>query len=197
MPEPVSLANAKQHLRLEATFNDEDDLLTGMIVAARRGCERYLNRSVIGQSRIATFTRFPIYPYVITGQLPLRDQLSLYLEGGLLASVDSVTYTDTGGVFRTIDPSTYTLDAAVVPALLTPSDVWPTAIDRPASISVAYTLAAMNTDDATTVAQAIRLLIGHWYRNRESVAVDVRGTPIELPNTVAWLLDTLRVIPFR
>jgi uncharacterized phage protein (predicted DNA packaging) len=42
MQEPISLAEAKKHLRVE--FEDDDTLIQGLIVAAREYAEGFLNR---------------------------------------------------------------------------------------------------------------------------------------------------------
>jgi hypothetical protein len=42
MTEPISLAEAKKHLRVE--FDDDNDLIQGLIVAAREYAEGFLNR---------------------------------------------------------------------------------------------------------------------------------------------------------
>lgn len=43
--EPVTLDEAKKHLRVE--FNDDDALIEGLIVAARQWAEDFLNRSLV------------------------------------------------------------------------------------------------------------------------------------------------------
>ncbi len=48
MAEPVSLAALKLHLRLDASETDEDDLLTGMLLAARRALEKHTGRIIVG-----------------------------------------------------------------------------------------------------------------------------------------------------
>ncbi|BBC72917.1 phage protein [Altererythrobacter sp. B11] len=42
------------------------------------------------------------------------------------------------------------------------------------------------------VRHAIRLIVGHWYANREAVSPDGRGAASETPIAVSWLLDPLR-----
>ena len=45
MPEPVTLEEAKKHLRVE--HDDEDDLIQGLITTAREYCEGFQNISLI------------------------------------------------------------------------------------------------------------------------------------------------------
>ena len=197
MIEPVSLAQMRRHLRLADDQTDEDALIQSMITAARRACENKLNRSVVGTVRTATFTGFPSYPYYLTGRVPTREQLILSLPGGVITSVASISYHDSDGIVQTLDPAKFELDAAVLPAALAPVDVWPASYDRPDAVTITYVVSPLSQDDQEVVGQAIRLLVGNWYEHRESVAVDVRGVPTEMPMSVAWLLDPIRVIPFR
>jgi uncharacterized phage protein (predicted DNA packaging) len=45
MPEPISLLEAKKHLRVE--FDDDDELIQGLIVAAREYAEGFMNRPLV------------------------------------------------------------------------------------------------------------------------------------------------------
>lgn len=45
-------------------------------------------------------------------------------------------------------------------------------------------------DDRDLAGQAILLIVGHWYANREAVAVDARAGS-ELPMSVSWILASL------
>jgi uncharacterized phage protein (predicted DNA packaging) len=45
MSEPISLQEAKKHLRVE--FDDDDDLIQGLITAAREYAEVFMNRPLV------------------------------------------------------------------------------------------------------------------------------------------------------
>lgn len=61
-----------------------------------------------------------------------------------------------------------------------------------ASINRQITDPDFTDDDRTVVGQAIRLIAGSWYSNREAV---ITGTIVsELPIAVTWLLKPLRRI---
>lgn len=49
----------------------------------------------------------------------------------------------------------------------------------------------LTEDDRTVIGQAMLLLIGHWYANREAVIVG--AAPAELPMAVQWLIGPFRV----
>lgn len=61
-----------------------------------------------------------------------------------------------------------------------------------ASINRSIADADLTGDDVRVVGQAIRLIVGSWYSNREAVVTGV--TVSELPMAVAWLLKPLRRI---
>ncbi|MEH3098870.1 head-tail connector protein [Sphingomonas adhaesiva] len=54
MAEPVTLAEAKAHLRLDAGVTDEDPGLTALIVAARRAVEIRTRRTIVGETPTLT-----------------------------------------------------------------------------------------------------------------------------------------------
>src|ERR1700685_3399184 len=56
---PVSLEDAKNYLRVE--FDDDDDLITGLIEAATEACETYTARSFVSKGYIQTLDSFPYF----------------------------------------------------------------------------------------------------------------------------------------
>jgi hypothetical protein len=200
MTEPVALADIKTHLRLDPSATDEDAYLDAMILAARRACEARINRSVVGFSATATFDSFPqgagpSWSAWLWMPLEIFDprRKDVPLSGGVVASVDAVKYFDADGTLQTLPTSAYLVDIAETPARIAPVGSWPDVqSERPGAVSIQYTVAPMDDDDMAVVAHAMRLLIGGWYRNRESVQVDKRGMAAEIPNTVGWMLDPLR-----
>ncbi|MDR1943975.1 MAG: head-tail connector protein [Synergistaceae bacterium] len=48
MTEPISLSEAKKHLRVE--FGDDDELIQGLIAAAREYAEGFMNRSLVAKT---------------------------------------------------------------------------------------------------------------------------------------------------
>jgi hypothetical protein len=64
--EPVSLTDAKNHLHVTTT--DEDDQITGLIQAAREHCETFTRRSFINKGFVQTLDSFPYYIDTIGSQ---------------------------------------------------------------------------------------------------------------------------------
>jgi hypothetical protein len=51
----------------------------------------------------------------------------------------------------------------------------------------------ISADDLETAKQAIRLIVGAWFANREAVTTtDARATPVQVPMAAAWIMDGLR-----
>lgn len=189
MTEPVTLSQIKQHLRIEEDVTDEDAMLSAMIVAARRACEGRINRSIVGASAAVRIDAFPILPP--TPIAAGSEALDVDLPGGVVSTVSAITYLTESGV-QTLDPALYRAALGEVPARVSPVDAWPVAQESPEAIVITYVISPMSVDDLAVVTQAIKLIVGSWYRNREATAVDQKGSPVELPLSVTWLLGPLR-----
>lgn len=194
MTEPVSLEDIKQHLVLDAGDTGEDAYLASLITAARAVCEIRTNRQIVGTVRKLVFDRFPGNRDWL--RLPLVPRLhgesDLLLTGGTVTDV-AIAYRDSAGTLTTLDPSGYFADLASEPAVVRPVGEWPDTQDRPGAVAVTYTVSPLEGDKLQLAKQAIRLIVGHWYANRETVSVDTRGTPAELPMAAGWILQSLKV----
>lgn len=100
--EPVSLAEARAHLRLDNT--DDDGILAGYILAARRFAEGYIRGAIVTQT----------WDYTINERWPLmrlecgyyRHRIELPLHP--VQSVTSISYVDDNGVTQSLSGSMYT-----------------------------------------------------------------------------------------
>lgn len=164
--EPLTLATAKAHLRVD--FDDDDATIGTLITAARLYCERWCRRTFPLATLRYTADRFPGNCGAI--RLPYPP----------LVSVSSIAYVDTGGVTQTLAASEYTVDAASQPGRIVPaySKVWPTTRGHIADVQVTYVAGYASVP--ATVQQAILLLVGHWYANREGVVTGTISTTVDL-----------------
>lgn len=94
--EPVTAAEAKLHLRVDGS--DEDELITALIVAAREYVENFTHRALIYQTWDLKLDGFPCWNEAI------------WLPKAPASSVTSVTYVDANGVTQTWSSSLYTTD---------------------------------------------------------------------------------------
>jgi uncharacterized phiE125 gp8 family phage protein len=178
--EPVVATEAIAHLRLEPDTG-EDELLEGLIVAAREYAEAHTGRQLLTATWKLTLDRFPYRNASIS--LPLPP----------LQSVTSIKYLDTAGVLQTWASNQYVVDAPAGPRAID-GRVYPVyGVDYPDTLSredaVTIEYVAGYGDAASVpsgIKQAMLLAIGHWYEQRESVIVGETVTTV--PMTVDALL---------
>lgn len=215
--EPISLIEAKTHLRVDSDFTTDDNLIRGLIVAARQEAEQICRRSLITQTWKLAIDQFPapnmnissanwygpqwgISPGPLSAVRPDgRTGYEIYLPNGPLIRVISVEYIDQDGNHQTLDPSAYKVDTFSEPARLVPAygTTWPGTRNEINAVIVTYD--SGYGDDATDVPQPIKqwmmLRIGSLYENRESDVILQRGTLESLP-FVDGLLASYRVLTF-
>lgn len=179
--EPVSVTEAKLHLRVD---HDEDvALIAGLVAAAREQVEAMSRRALVTQTLELRLAGWPGGECILLPRPPL-------------ASVVSVKYTDTAGVEQTFAATNYTAHTAPEPGgvWLKYNCSWPSADLAPGpSIAVRYT-AGYGTAAAVPqrYKQAILLLVGHWYEQREAV-ITTGQQPVTVPMAVEMLCAAERV----
>ncbi len=193
--EPVSLAEAKQHLRVDG---DDDDLLIGsLITAARQAAETKTGRQLITARWKLVLDAFP-GPSLM--QSATGASFSLPGHAILLAkcpvqSAVSIEYLDMNGTTQVMPASDYVLDAACEPARLTPAfgKTWPPTLPQMGAVSVTFD-AGYGTASAVPegLKSWIKLRVGSLYGHREEMSVLSRGRIDPLP-FVDGLLDGFKV----
>lgn len=142
--EPVTLAEAKAHLRADGS--DDEAYITTLITAARQAAENYTRRAFITQAwqyscdRLSSTVRLPRQP---------------------IQNVSSVTIDGT-----TLSADSYDVDIAS--GRIKPLARY--AADDIGGIVITYTAGYgdLASDVPAQISQAILLTIGHLYENRES-----------------------------
>ena len=154
--EPVSVATAKSHLRID--LSDEDTLLESYIKAAREQAELLTRQAFITQTLEQTFKGWPS-DYVLRLWWPP------------LQSVISVKYYDSDNTEATW--TDYSVDTNSEPGAIHFNSFPAVTLSESGGVVVRF--AAGYGADGTSVPerfkQLILQLIGHWYENRESMAV--------------------------
>src|SRR5690606_2363792 len=183
--EPVTLTEAKNHLRVD--LSDDDSLISALIVAAREHAEAITRRAFITQTLKLSLDAFP------------ANNGPIYVPMPPLQSVNSLKYFDTDGVEQTLNEGTdYLVDNESEPGRITPAPDtgWPAAQNRPNAVSVEF---VAGFGDASKVPQGIKqailLMVGHWYENREAVTMQGNNAG-ELPMAVDSLLMMHRIWRF-
>lgn len=182
--EPVTVAEAKLHLRVDQSV--EDSLIGGLITAAREYCEKRSKRTLITTA------------YRLDGYSFPSSACSIRLDKGPLIAVQSVKYYDSAGTLTTITSTNYRVDITPVFGEIVPIDgyLWPVSqSNRPDSIQIAFTAGygAAATAVPAAAKQAMLLLIGNWYENRESVTP---GSMTVVPYAVDALVSTFAAPEF-
>jgi len=175
--EPVTLEEAKSHLRVDAS--DDDTLIEGLITAARQYYEDVTRRALITQTWRLSLDRWPGGSEILLPRAPLQ-------------SVTSVVYTDSDGTATTWSSDEYAVDADSEPGrvVLGYGYSWPSATLRTSlPIQITYEAGYGDADDVPEkIKQAIKLLVGHWYENREGVmvaqGVSIQGLPLAIDSLV-------------
>jgi uncharacterized phiE125 gp8 family phage protein len=151
--EPVTLAEAKLHLRVDTS--DEDLAITSMLKAARQDCQHVLQRTIA-----------PTVLGLFLDEWPSGD---VALPLGPVTTIDSVRYVDpTTGTLTTWAGANYVLDDTGVDALLRPAfDVsWPRARLQFGGVQIQYQAGWANAPES--IKAWILLRLGALYRFREA-----------------------------
>lgn len=154
--EPVSLSEAKAHLKVETAVDDQ--LISNLIATARQQVEQQTGRLLMSQD-------WEIY----LDEWPCSGEISLPL-----APVQQVTTLKTFGaddVETIIDPAHYFVDmVSTTPRVLLREDrIWspPGRIANAIGIAVTCGYGANAGDVPANLIQAMLLLIARWYDNRQ------------------------------
>ena len=177
--EPVTVAEAKAHLRVDAT--NEDTLIASLILTSRLHLETALGLALITQSWRLFLDRWPPTKDI---ELPIRP----------LQSIDAVRVWPADGAAAAIDADDYLADiASAPPRLVRTGVIWPqpgkAANGIEIDLTAGYGPAA--SDVPGPLRQALLLLVAHWYENREPIAVGAPETAV--PRAVSELLEPYRV----
>ncbi len=205
--EPVALADAYDYARV--TVND-DTLMSSLITAARRYCEKYTRRQFITATWLYTLDAFygsfvgPGYDS-FRHQAPLPQTIGSFPFGVMaypytalnlplppLQEINSIQYIDPTGAAQTLASSLYVVDTVSEAARLMPSfgNIWPPTRPILNAVQITFTAgygaAAAVPQEAVT---AIKLIVTHWWDHRHAVSDKLLQT---VPLAANALLDSLR-----
>ena len=169
--EPVSLEEAKHHLKEQDYY--EDDTIRSLIKTARELSEDRTWRAFITQTWDVYYDGF-------------GDGLTIPMPP--LQEVVSVSYVDRDGASQELDPESYAVDAHREPATIT-AYRWPEVADVSSPITVRVTVGYGDegADVPDKYRSAIKLILGHLFMHREQVVTG--AVPREVPWAAKMLLD--------
>ena len=175
----ISLAEAKTFLRIDSDYDDDDNYITSLINVATNVVEEFTRRRLISQTYNIYYDEFP--PYI---DLQVGDRIT----------VSHIKYYDTNNSLQTLAVSNYDLDTRIKPGRIYQSETgdFPNTYERPNAVEVEFVVGAAASDVPAPIVQAIYIIVGRYYENRQDV---VTGTiASELPLMVDHLLTPYRLL---
>ena len=179
--EPVTLADAKQHIRAIGT--DDDEYIANLIAAARDKVETLTQRALITQTWLAVWDFFP------TGRV-------IRLPKSPVSTITHVKYyPDGASTLATLSSSLYQTEILSNPArvILLENCSFPSTWDEGDAVQIQY-VCGYGSSPAYVPAelkQAILILVAHWYSARQPVQVG--ATVTDMPKSVEYLAMPYRV----
>jgi uncharacterized phiE125 gp8 family phage protein len=178
--EPVTIADAKAHMRIDTAA--EDVLIGSLILTSRLHVEAALSVAMITQMWTLVIDRWPGGDTV---DIPLSP----------LQAVPAVRVKNASGVGIVVPSTNYLIDIASRPPRLVWNQAW-----RPdpgvAVNGIEIDLTAGFGNDASSVPaplkHAILLLVAHWYEHRDPV--EIGANEARIPDAVADLIAPFRKI---
>ena len=189
--EPVTLAEAKAHLRVDTS--DDDNYIGTLITAAREWCEQYLDRTLVHTQWVMRFDKFPD-----SGIEPVELPRPPMVMSGTATAV-TVTFTQEAGPTSTYSTAEYRVDRNATPGAILPiyGSTWSPHRQDDNAISVTWWAGygASGTSVPAAIRHAILMLVGHWYEFRTSVLTGSISKEVEFG--VKSLLDSQRWGSYR
>lgn len=175
--EPISLDEMKAYLRIDDDDVTQDDLIAGLVRAARLMVEAASRRILIEQSWRVVLDRWPIGGTIL---LPLSP----------LIAVDGIKVTDRSGNASDIPASAFETDGfSDPPRVAVAGAPEPGKPRNGISIELRAGYGAAPEAVPATLKLAIRILVAHWFENRG----DVTGEQFLPPEALALVAPFQRV----
>ena len=184
--EPLTLEEAKKHLRLEPEFTDDDDYVRGLLAAVKDWAEGETSKALLTQTLKLRLDRFPYGRRIYLPRPPLQ-------------TVTGITYLDTNNVLQTLGTALYQVNGArVTPDQHAPCGYilpaygawWPTTYPVTEAVSITYVAGWLSVEAVPQrIKQAMLLMLGDLYENRERI---VTGASVALLDIIEIMLANER-----
>lgn len=166
--EPISLAEAKVHLRVDHTADDA--LITRTIKAARQYVERACGHALLPQIWRQSFDHWPDFA-----------SAPVYLYRFPVTAIASATI-DQGSLAIDLEPEQFRLDPDSMPCRVTPAYgvVLPEPAELPGAIKITFDAGYATVEDIPAeLLQAVYMTIGDLYENREGEIIGTGSKRLE------------------
>ena len=182
--EPVTLAEAKAHLRVDTA--DDDALIQGLVRASREWVEQYLDRTLVHTQWVMRFDRFPP-----DGTLDIELPRPPMVASGTATAV-ALTFTYENGDTATYSTASFRVDRASTPGAVKTlyGQTWPPHLQDDNAISVTWWAGygPSGSDVPQGVKNAMLLYVHELYEKRGNA---------EPPDAAKALLDAYRWGSYR
>ena len=177
--EPLTLDEVKDTINIDTTCTGFDDLLFSYITAARQIVEAQTNYS-LGVKTIDIY--LDAFPQEIA------------VEVAPIATLSHVKYYDGANAIQTLSGLAYEADLLPFPARIRPAHgyTWPSTYDRYDAVTLRV---VTSTGYPKPLLTAMKMIIGHWYENRQDVVVGHQAN--EIPQTSRHIMDIYRLHTLR
>jgi len=174
--EPITLAQAKSHLRETLVDVDNDAYITEMITTARTAAENRMQRSLFETTWLLTLDCFPA---------------EIRLGKGKIRSIDWIKYVDEAGALQTLAPAAYLTLLSAEPGRVVPAydTSWPTIRRQPGAVTVQFKAGYAADDEAQ--AAKVPAPIRHWIKLALTDMYERRGRSEERPAVPQDFADAL------
>lgn len=174
---PLTLAQAKQHLRV--VDSDEDDIIAMYLAAATDyadGETGFLGRALVTQTWRLTLDTFPA--------TTIDSEAAIKIPLPPLQSVQAVLYDNPDGLEQTVSPDDYFVDTESEPGWIAPVSgaAWPTTLDAINAVRIEFVAGYDPSTDSppdlaanvpASIKQAILLMTGSMFKDREEVVAPI------------------------
>jgi uncharacterized phiE125 gp8 family phage protein len=184
--EPVSISEAKDHLRIDQGFGEDDLYIQSLITAARTWVENAADRTLIRSRWQIKFDMFPSWDIELRRPPVMSDPIEVTYVQSNTGDYTPVQFTD----FRT--------DLDSEPEVIRPQwdGSWPTTRGAENDVTIKYWAGYGDSGESVPAAakHVILMLVGHWYSTREAV---VAGGMNPVPMAVEALMGTINWGQYR
>lgn len=164
--EPVTLIEAKDHIKVELDVTADDALISELVAAARESMEEFLWRFLISQQWKLHLDDFPT-----------DGERTIHIPRPPTITLDRIDYIDTDGNSQQLAATEYrvvglkTEDGARVTEAY--NKTWPSTRDVTAAVTVTFTggYGANPSSVPATIRSAILETVAHWYEQRQPTVV--------------------------
>lgn len=178
--EPVSLEEAKAYLKVDGS--DEDILISSLIITSRLHLEAALGLALITQTFRLVLDRWPRTGAI---RVPVRP----------VQAIEEIRLRDGNGGVVVVDPADYDVDVSSAPARIAwMSGAPPQPAKRMNGLEVDLVAGyGPNAGDVPApIRQGLKMLVAHWYENRDPVEIGSPKTAI--PAAVSCLVKPYRLV---